>query len=119
VTQERCAAVDEYAAGLLAPHDPPLDAALRASESAGLPAIQVSPPQGKLLYLLARSIGARKHPGVRNARWLQHDLARAFANRGWSPDYPGGRPRLRGGCAREHRSGQLGKPCRPACRACT
>ena len=58
MTQERWSAVDDYAAGLLAPHDPILDAALRASESAGLPAIQVSPPQGKLLYLLARSIRA-------------------------------------------------------------
>jgi predicted O-methyltransferase YrrM len=59
VTQERWSAVDDYAAGLLAPHDPPLEAALSASESAGLPAIQVSPPQGKLLCLLARSIGAK------------------------------------------------------------
>lgn len=33
---------------------------MSASEVAGLPAIQVSPPQGKLLYLLARSIGAKK-----------------------------------------------------------
>jgi predicted O-methyltransferase YrrM len=52
---EQWSAVDEYVAGLLAPHDP----ALVASEAADLPAIQVSPPQGKLLYLLARSIGAR------------------------------------------------------------
>ena len=51
--------VDEYVSGLLAPHDEALAAALRESEAAGLPAIQVSPPQGKLLYLLARSIGAR------------------------------------------------------------
>jgi len=59
VQQERWSAVDEYVAGLLAPHDSALDAALSASEAAGLPAIQVSPPQGKLLYLLARSLGAR------------------------------------------------------------
>lgn len=50
--------VDEYVSGLLAPHDEALEAALRESEVAGLPAIQVSPPQGKLLHLLARSIGA-------------------------------------------------------------
>jgi predicted O-methyltransferase YrrM len=56
--QERWSAVDEYVAGLLAPHDPALEAALSASEAAGLPAIQVSPPQGKLLWLLAKSIGA-------------------------------------------------------------
>jgi predicted O-methyltransferase YrrM len=56
--QEQWSAVDEYVAELLAPHDPALEAALSASEAAGLPAIQVSPPQGKLLGLLARSIGA-------------------------------------------------------------
>jgi len=53
-------AVDEYVAGLLAPHDEVLEAALRDSEDAGLPAIQVSPAQGKLLYLLAKSIGAEQ-----------------------------------------------------------
>jgi len=52
-------AVDDYVTELLAPHDEALAAALQASEAAGLPAIQVSPPQGKLLYLLAKSIGAR------------------------------------------------------------
>ena len=52
-------AVDDYVAGLLAPHDAVLDLAVRASEDAGLPAIQVSPPQGKLLYLLAKTLGAR------------------------------------------------------------
>lgn len=57
--QEQWSTVDEYVAGLLAPHDPALEAALSASEAAGLPAIQVSPPQGKLLNLLARSLRAR------------------------------------------------------------
>jgi len=57
--QETWTAVDEYVAGLLAPHDDSLDAAVAASEQAGLPAIQVSPPQGNLLYLLARLRGAR------------------------------------------------------------
>lgn len=52
-------AIDDYVTDLLAPHDEALVAALKASEEAGLPAIQVSPPQGKLLYLLARSIGAK------------------------------------------------------------
>jgi predicted O-methyltransferase YrrM len=52
-------AVDEYVQGTLAPHDEALDAAVAASADAGLPSIQVSPPQGKLLYLLARSVGAR------------------------------------------------------------
>lgn len=59
MTQDTWTAVDEYVTGLLAPPDPALDAAVRAGEEAGLPQIQVSPPQGKLLYLLAKTIGAR------------------------------------------------------------
>lgn len=58
MTQETWTAVDEYVSGLLATHDEALEAALRSSEEAGLPPIQVSPPQGKLLYLLAKTIGA-------------------------------------------------------------
>lgn len=50
--------VDTYISGLLAPHDEALEAAVRASGDAGLPAIQVSPPLGKLLHLLAKTIGA-------------------------------------------------------------
>lgn len=57
--EDRWSEVDEFVAGLLAPHDEALEGALEASDVAGLPAIQVSPPQGKLLNLLARSIGAR------------------------------------------------------------
>jgi len=60
VSQENWTAVDEYVSGLLAPHDKALEAALRSSEEAGLPAIQVSAAQGKLLNLLAKSIGARR-----------------------------------------------------------
>jgi predicted O-methyltransferase YrrM len=37
-----------------------LDAALRESAAAGLPAIHVSPSQGKMLHLLARALGARR-----------------------------------------------------------
>ena len=52
--------VEDYiCASLLAP-DPVLDASLADSEAAGLPAINVSPPHGKLLHLLARAAGARK-----------------------------------------------------------
>lgn len=42
------------------PADPQLDAALRSSDDAGLPAIAVSPLQGKLLQLLAALMGARR-----------------------------------------------------------
>jgi predicted O-methyltransferase YrrM len=59
VTRETWTAVDDYVTGSLALHDEALEAALRASEEAGLPSIQVSPPQGKLLHLLARTIGAK------------------------------------------------------------
>lgn len=52
-------AVDRYVADLLVGRDDALDAALAASEAAGLPSIAVSPPQGKLLHLLARAAGAR------------------------------------------------------------
>ena len=59
MAQDTWTAVDEYVTGLLAPPDEALDAVVRAGEAAGLPQIQVSPPQGKLLYLLAKTIGAR------------------------------------------------------------
>jgi len=58
--QEQWTAVDQYIADLFLPDDPALDAALAASTAAGLPAISVSPNQGKLLHLLARIQGARK-----------------------------------------------------------
>jgi len=51
--------VDSYIAEHLIGADDALDAALRASDAAGLPSIQVSAAQGKMLHLLARSIGAR------------------------------------------------------------
>ena len=56
---ETWTAVDEYVTGLLAPPDEVLENALRAAEAAGLPQIQVSPPQGKLLCLLAQTVGSR------------------------------------------------------------
>jgi predicted O-methyltransferase YrrM len=59
VTVEQWSAVDRYISDLLLPVDPALDAALAASAAAGLPAINVSPNQGKLLHLLARAQHAR------------------------------------------------------------
>lgn len=59
-TQEQWTAVDDYVNDLLIGSDVALDAALEASTAAGLPAIAVSPPQGKLLHLLARVMGAHK-----------------------------------------------------------
>lgn len=59
MSQELWTAVDHYFAEVLVPSDPALEEALRASEAAGLPAIQVAPNQGKLLMLLAQLRGAR------------------------------------------------------------
>ncbi|HET6874011.1 MAG TPA: O-methyltransferase [Acidimicrobiales bacterium] len=50
--------VDAYVESHLVGVDPDLEAATREAEAGGLPPIAVSPPQGKLLYLLAKSIGA-------------------------------------------------------------
>lgn len=52
--------VDDYITATLLPPDDALDAALRASDEGGLPAIQVSAPQGKLLHILALMNGSRK-----------------------------------------------------------
>jgi predicted O-methyltransferase YrrM len=51
--------IDDYLVERLVPHDAALDNALSRAEAAGLPQIQVSVVQGKLLYLLARMMGAR------------------------------------------------------------
>jgi predicted O-methyltransferase YrrM len=52
--------LDGYIDGLFAPEDPVLSAALADAQAAGLPEIQVSPGQGKFLYLLAKLVGARR-----------------------------------------------------------
>jgi predicted O-methyltransferase YrrM len=59
MAQEQWTAVDSYIADLFIGSDFALEAALDASKAAGLPAISVSPAQGKLLHLLARVQGAR------------------------------------------------------------
>lgn len=58
--QELFAAVDAYTAAHLLAKDAALDNAVQKSTAAGLPAIAVSPHQGKLLYLLARAIRAER-----------------------------------------------------------
>jgi predicted O-methyltransferase YrrM len=72
-------AVDRYFGAALGDADPALEAALRSSEAAGLPSIQVSPLQGKLLHLLARAAGARRilevgTLGGYSALWLARAL---------------------------------------------
>lgn len=51
---------DNYINRLFAPEDETLKDTLAAMDAAGLPSIQVSPNQGKLLYLLALIHGAKR-----------------------------------------------------------
>ncbi len=60
MTQEKWTAVDRYICEHLLPEDPVLDAALQASDAAGLPPIAITPNQGRLMELLARIHGARR-----------------------------------------------------------
>lgn len=60
MSQDLWAAVERYFGGLLFPPDAVLDAALEDSLAAGLPSINVSAAQGRLLALLARMIHARR-----------------------------------------------------------
>jgi predicted O-methyltransferase YrrM len=73
-------AIDDYIAENFLDGDPALDATLAASEAAGLPEIQVAPLQGKLLMMLAASLGARNileigTLGGYSTIWLARGLA--------------------------------------------
>ena len=77
-------AVDDYVEGLFEPPDAALDEALRASDAAGLPSIQVTATQGRFLQILARAAGARRilevgTLGGYSTIWL----ARALPQGGW------------------------------------
>lgn len=60
MNQDTWASVDAYFTDRMIRSDAGLEAALRASDAAGLPAINISPAHGKLLHLLARVMGARR-----------------------------------------------------------
>jgi predicted O-methyltransferase YrrM len=60
MTQTAWTTVEEYFSERLVGQDAALEAALRESKAAGLPEISVAPNQGKLLEVLARSLGARR-----------------------------------------------------------
>lgn len=82
--QDQWSAVDSYIAELFLPPDPALEAALASSAAAGLPTINVSPTQGKLLHVLARAQRARRileigTLGGYSTIWL----ARALPPDGW------------------------------------
>ena len=59
MSQDQWTAVDRYVTDLFVVPEPALENALATSAAADLPAINVSPAQGKLLHLLARVHGAR------------------------------------------------------------
>ncbi|RLL67932.1 O-methyltransferase [Streptomyces sp. Z26] len=59
MSQNQWTAVDQFLTDRLIGPDAVLDAATAAATAAGLPEISVSPPQGKLLHLLALVQGAR------------------------------------------------------------
>jgi predicted O-methyltransferase YrrM len=59
MTEQLWTSVDQYYTEALVKPDDALDAALRDSDAAGLPPINVTPNEGKLLHLMARICGAR------------------------------------------------------------
>jgi predicted O-methyltransferase YrrM len=59
MSKELWTAVDRYLTDVLVEPDPALEAALEANEAAGLPPISVTPNLGKLLFILARLLGAK------------------------------------------------------------
>jgi predicted O-methyltransferase YrrM len=58
--QETFSAVDRFIGETIVEEDEALRGAVESAEAAGLPSIQVSPPQGRLLQLLVRLVGARR-----------------------------------------------------------
>ncbi len=84
MTGTRWGDVDAYIGEKLLDADPALDAVLAANRAAGLPAIDVSPAQGKFLHLIARLAGAKNileigTLGGYSTIWL----ARALPAEGW------------------------------------
>ena len=59
MSKDLWSSVDRYMQSALLRPDPALEDALKANAAAGLPAIDVAPNQGKLLYLIAQLLGAR------------------------------------------------------------
>jgi predicted O-methyltransferase YrrM len=60
VNRNLAKAVDDYFTKTVVAPDKALEEALAANAAAGLPSIDVSAPQGKLIHLMARMTGARK-----------------------------------------------------------
>jgi predicted O-methyltransferase YrrM len=82
--ENRWSEVDDYLNRLYVPEDPVLEAALAASAEAGLPDIQVTPTQGRLLGVLALALGARRILEVGTlGGYSTICLARALPPGGW------------------------------------
>src|SRR5271155_2492261 len=60
MSEERWKSVDDYFTKTIVAPVKALEEELAANAAAGLPSIDVSAPQGKLIHLLARMMGARK-----------------------------------------------------------
>lgn len=80
MSQDQWSAVDRYIADLYVPPDPALDGALRSMAAEGIPLINVTPNQGRLLHILALAKGARNileigTLGGYSAIWLARALA--------------------------------------------
>jgi predicted O-methyltransferase YrrM len=60
MSKDLWSSVDRYMQSALLQPDPALEDALKSNAAAGLPAIDVAPNQGKLLYLIAQLLGARR-----------------------------------------------------------
>jgi predicted O-methyltransferase YrrM len=58
MAEDQWTEVEQYFSKRLLPSDPILESALEACATAGLPAISVSPNEGKLLQILAQIVGA-------------------------------------------------------------
>ena len=81
MSKEQWTAVDQYIVDRLIPADPALEAALEASAAAELPDIQVTANQGKLLWLLAATLGAKSileigSLGAYSTIWMARALPR-------------------------------------------
>jgi caffeoyl-CoA O-methyltransferase len=79
-TDPQWSRVDHYLEDLFTPPDPALQATLDSTHDAGLPEIQVSATQGKLLHVLAKAVGARRILEIGtlagySAMWLARALA--------------------------------------------
>ena len=80
MTEKLWQAVDGYYTELFEADDAVLRSVLTESDAGGLPAIQVSPLQGKMLMLLAQAMGARRileigTLGGYSTIWLTRGLA--------------------------------------------